>query len=125
MDLEKIKIRLKSLGYETVEGDELALDFVMKKVEQHIKHFCNIDIVPDCLEYVFIDMCCGEFLQSKKSTGQLTDLQIEPIVKRIQDGDTTVEFVSTVDNEAIFNAFVSKLISGYEADLIAHRCIVW
>ena len=125
MDLEKIKLRLKSLGYETVESDDFALDFVMNKVEQHIKHFCNIDVVPECLEYVFVDMVCGEFLQSKKSTGQLTALQIEPIVKRIQDGDTTVEFVANVDNEAIFNSFVNKLISGYEADLIAHRCIVW
>lgn len=125
MELEKVKLRLKSLGYEVVEGDEIALGFCADKSEQHIKHFCNIDIIPDCLEYVFIDMTCGEFLQSKKSTGQLTALQIEPIVKRIQDGDTTVEFASTVDSEAIFNAFVNKLINGYEADLLAHRCIVW
>ena len=97
----------------------------MNKVEQHIKHYCNIDDVPESLNYIAIDMICGEFLQSKKSTGQLTALEIEPIVKRIQDGDTTVEFTSSVDNEAIFDMFVNKLISGYEADLLAHRCIVW
>ena len=125
MDLEKIKLRLKSLGYEVVEGDEFAINFVMSKVEQHIKHYCNINEVPECLEYVFIDMVAGEFLQSKKSTGQLSALQIEPIVKRIQDGDTTVEFSATADMDAMFNQLTDKLIHGYEPDLLRHRKLVW
>lgn len=125
MDLDKIKLRLKSLGYEVVEGDDFALNFVMSKVEQHIKHYCNINAVPECLEYVFIDMVAGEFLQSKKSTGQLSALQIEPIVKKIQDGDTTVEFSSTVDMDVMFNQLTDKLIHGYEQDLLRHRKLVW
>lgn len=125
MDLEKIKLRLKSLGYEVVEGDEFALTFIMNKVEQHIKHFCNIDEVPECLEYVFIDMCCGELLQSKQATGQLTESQIEPIIKKIQDGDTTVEYSSTVDSLVMFNQLVDKLINGYMEDLLRHRKLVW
>ena len=123
--IDDVKNRLNSLGYEVSDDDTFVLNFIINKVEQHIKHYCNINEVPESLGYVAIDMTCGEFLQSKKSTGQLTALQIEPIVKRITDGDSTVEFTSSVDNEAIFNAFVSKLISGYEADLLAHRCIVW
>lgn len=125
MDLEKIKLRLKSLGYEVVEGDEFALTFIMSKVEQHIKHYCNIEFIPECLEYVFIDMVAGEFLQTKKSTGQLTSLQIEPIVKKIQDGDTTVEFSATADMDAMFNQLTDKLIHGYESDLLRHRKLVW
>lgn len=125
MELEKIKLRLKSLGYEPTEADDFALDFVMKKTEQHIKHFCNISSIPDCLEYVFIDMVCGEFLQTKKSMGQLTSLQIEPVVKKIQDGDTTVEYASTVDADAMFNKLTEKLINSHEADLIHHRKLVW
>lgn len=125
MELEKIKLRLKSLGYEPTEADDFALDFVMKKTEQHIKHFCNISEIPECMEYVFIDMVCGEFLNSKKSTGQLSALQIEPIVKKIQDGDTTVEFSATVDTDAMFNKLIDKLINGYEPDLLRHRKLVW
>lgn len=124
--IDDVKDRLISLGYEVSDDDDtFALNFLIDKVEQHIKHYCNLNEVPECLGYVAIDMTCGEFLQSKKSTGQLTSLQIEPIVKRIQDGDTTVEFASSVDGEAIFNAFVNKLINGYETDLLAHRCLVW
>ena len=125
MDLEKIKLRLKSLGYEVVEGDDFALTFAMGKVEQHIKHFCNINEVPECLEYVFIDMCCGEFLQTKQGSGQLTESQIEPIIKKIQDGDTTVEYSSTVDSLVMFNQLVDKLINGYMKDLLRHRKLVW
>lgn len=125
MDIETVKQRLLSLGYECVENDDFALPFLIDKVEQHIKHFCNIDDIPACLEYVWVDMVCGEFLQGKQVTGQLTSMQIEPIVKKIQDGDTTVEYHATVDREATFNAYVTKLISGHEADLIAHRRIRW
>lgn len=125
ISIDNVKNRLSSLGYEVSDDDTFALNFLISKVDQHIKHYCNINEVPECLGYIAIDMTCGEFLQSKKSTGQLTALQIEPIVKRIQDGDTTVEFVATTDSEAVFNAFVSNLISGYEADLLAYRCIAW
>lgn len=122
MYLEKIKLRLKSLGYDVVESDEFALNFIMGKVDQHIKNFCNIDEVPECLEYVFVDMCVGELLQTKQASGQL---DIEQIVKKIQDGDTTVEYSSTVDSMSLFNQLVEKLLNGHTNDLIAHRCIVW
>lgn len=123
--LETIKLRLQSLGYEVVESDDFALNFLFQKVEQHIKHFCNIDTIPDCLESVMVDMVCGEFLQEKKSLGQLTSIQIEPIIKKIQDSVTTVEFSSTVDAEAQFNAYIDKMINGHNLDLIRHRKLVW
>lgn len=123
--LEKIKERLASLGYECVESDDFALDFVIKKTEQHIKHFCNIITIPDCLEWVMIDMVCGEFLQTKHVTGQLTSLQIDAVVKKIQDGDTTVEYNATTDREATFNAFLTKLTIGHQEELLRHRKLVW
>ncbi|MBQ9737922.1 MAG: hypothetical protein IJV75_00195 [Alphaproteobacteria bacterium] len=123
--LETIKLRLQSLGYEIIENDDFTLNFLIKKVEQHIKHFCNIDTIPDCLESVMVDMVCGEFLQGKKTFGQLTSIQIEPIIKKIQDGNTTTEFSSTVDAEALFNTYVDKLINGHNLDLIRHRKLVW
>lgn len=125
MDLEKIKLRLKSLGYEVVEGDEVALEFAMDDTEKYIKHYCNIDIIPDCLDTVFIDIACGRFLQAKKSTGQLTSMQVEQVVKEIRDGDTTVQFATGKDSETIFNTFVDKLINGHDVSLIRHRQLCW
>lgn len=125
MDLEKIKLRLKSLGYECTESDKFALDFVAKKVEQNIKHFCNIDYIPECMDTLFIDACCGEFLQSKKSLGQLTTMQVEGIVNKIKDGDTEVSFSSSTDADAVFNAYLDKMINGYTSTLVRHRKLVW
>lgn len=123
--LEKIKERLASLGYECVESDDFALSFVLDKSTQYIKHFCNIDTVPDCLEWVLVDMVCGEFLLTKKNMGQLTSAQIEAVVKKIQDGDTTVEYNATVDREATFCALLEKMAHGNDSELIAHRKLRW
>ena len=125
MDIERIKSRLKSLGYEIVDGDDAALEFVSSKTEQTIKHFCNIDEVPDCLDYVHIEMCCGEFLQAKKSFGQLTSLQVEQLIKSLEDGDTTVSFQSGTDSETRFYNHLDKMINGHKDDLIRHRKLVW
>lgn len=123
--IEKVKQRLTSLGYECVESDDFALEFVIKKAEQHIKHFCNISTVPDCLEWVMIDMVCGDFLLTKNSTGQLTSVQIAAVVKKLTEGDTTVEYNATTDREATFNAFLDKMVNGHTSDLIAHRKLRW
>lgn len=123
--IENVKERLKSLGYETVESDDFGLQFAVQKAEQYIKHFCNINEVPDCLMYVLIDMVCGEFLLTKKSMGQLTSIQIEGVVKRLTEGDTTVEFNATTDREATFCAYLDKMAHGHDSDLIAHRKLRW
>lgn len=123
--IEKVKARLKALGYECGEADDVSLTFGIQKTEQHIKHVCNINDVPACLEHALIDMVCGDFLITKKTLGQLTSFQIEPIVKRLTEGDTTVEYSSTTDREATFNAYMDKLVNGHTADLIAHRKLRW
>lgn len=123
--IEKVKERLKSLGYEVVDGDEFGIQFAVQKAEQYIKHFCNISEIPDCLTHVLIDMAAGDFLLTKKSMGQLTSVQIEPIVKKIQEGDATVEYAATVDREATFNAYLDKMVRGHDAELVAHRKLRW
>lgn len=127
MEINEIILRLKSFGYEPIEGDEIAIEYAMGKAIQYIKHFCNISEVPDCLDYVLMDIICGEFLQLKRVTGQLTSVQIEPIAKSIQDGDTRVEYNVSymVDPVAIFNTFVDNLINGHNEELIRHRKLAW
>ena len=120
--LEEVKSRLESLG---VNGDDIAVNFAIQKTETHIKHFCNIATIPECLNNVVIDMAVGDFLFTKKSMGQLKDFQIDQIVKKIQDGDTTVEYAATTDPESLFNSYVSKMIDGHNDDLIAHRKLRW
>lgn len=123
--IEKVKEHLKLLGYEVLDGDDYGIHFAVGKAEQYIKHFCNISEIPTCLEYVLIEIASGDFLLTKQSIGQLSSAQIEPIVKKIQDGDTTVEYQATTDREATFNAFLDKMIHGHDSDLVSHRRLKW
>lgn len=123
--IDQVTERLQSLGYEVVEGDVYGIHYAVKSSEKYIKHFCNITVVPADLEHVLIDRAAGDFLLNKKSCGQLSSLQIEPIVKKIQTGDTTVEYAATVDREATFHAFLEKLMHGHDSELIVHRKLRW
>lgn len=123
--IETIKSRLASLGYQADNNDIFALRFVLTQVENHIKNFCNIDAIPAELETVVVDRVCGTFLNQKKASGQLTGAQIEGVVKRITDGDTTVEFASNTDAETVFNSYINNLVNGNDGDLIRFRKLCW
>lgn len=123
--IETIKSRLASLGYQADNNDIFALRFVLTQVENHIKNFCNIDTIPAELETHVVDRVCGTFLNQKKASGQLTSAQIEGVVKRITDGDTTVEFASNTDAETIFNSYINGLVNGNDSDLIRFRKLCW
>lgn len=127
MEVETIKERLSSMGYECEDVDTFALKYTISDVEQYIKHFCNISEVPDCLEFAWIDMVCGKFLKTKKSMGQLTAIQFEPLLRSIRDGDTTVEYNNSYmsDPETFFNNLVDSLINGHNLELFAHRKLRW
>lgn len=127
--IDNIKERLLSLGYETTDNDTFALGFLQTKEENYVKHFCNIKEIPECLDQVIIDKICGEFLSQKKATGSSsTDggtntMGASGVVKKIQDGDTTVEF--EVSSNITFNTVVKDLTKSYEEELIRHRKICW
>ena len=120
--------KLKSYGYTTVEpSDIVIINLLRADVEQYIKHYCNLHEIPDCLENVIVDMTCGKFLQMKKSTGQLTELQLGGVLKAVRDGDTQVEYNVSyqVDPESTFLVYVDKMINGHANQLIRHRRMIW
>ena len=123
--IDQVTERLHSLGYEVVDGDVYGIHYAIKSAEKHIKHFCNISVIPADLEHVLIDRATGDFLLTKNSMGLLKDMQVEPIVKKLTDGDTTVEYNVTVDREATFNALLDRMMHEHDSDLIAHRKLRW
>lgn len=127
MDIETIKERLTSMGYECVEEDDFAIQYCIQEVEQYIKHFCNIYEVPPCLEYVWIEIATGRFLNTKKAMGKLTALQFQPLLTSIRDGDTTVEFNNSYnsDPEQQFITLLDQMINGHNLELLAHRKLLW
>jgi hypothetical protein len=119
--------RIESLGYTMIIGDEWMIGFVIQKVEGHIRNECNTNTIPEGLLKTAIDMIVGEFLFCKKNMGQLTGLDLEPVVKSIQEGDTNITFSvgsGSMTPEERINTLISFLMHS-EADFASYRCIKW
>lgn len=122
--LDDVTKRLESFGYFTNLNDSWVIDYIIKKIENHIKNQCNTNTVPDGLHQIAVDMVVGEFLLGKKSTGQLTEVDIEPVVKQLQEGDTNITFDITATPEKRLDMLIQYLLHA-EADFAHYRCIKW
>lgn len=129
--IKKILQRLMSFGYTPSEKDSWMITFCMQKVENHIKNSCNISEIPDELKEIEIERICGEFLFSKKQTGQLNaenGFDVEMAIKQVQAGDTNVTFAVGEGSETLetkLNALISYLMNYGEGDFICYRQIKW
>ena len=125
---DEVKVRLAHFGYTAVLADEGLLDFIIAKVESRLIKDCGVwdevaaaMVVPTGLHQVEVDMMVGEFMQIKKSIGQLTGIDVQSI-KSIQEGDTNVTFGQSAEER--LDALIASLINP-EADLAKYRCIRW
>ena len=129
--IKKILQRLMSFGYKPSEADSWMITFCMQKVENHIKNSCNISEIPDGLKEIEIDRICGEFLFSKKQSGQLNannGFDFEMAIKQVQAGDTNVTFAVGEGSETLeakLNTLISYLINYGEGDFVCYRQIKW
>ena len=124
--IEEIKNRLTSLGYTVADEDDKSIEFLINKVEQNIKHWCNIDEVPDCLKYVVIERVCGEFLLEKASFNQLDETLVNSLVKSTKIGDTEINYqVGATTPLDILRSQCKNMTSYGLSDLKAHRRLAW
>ena len=124
---EAVLKRLVSFGCTLREDDAWVICFAMQKVENHIKNYCNITSVPDGLFNVAVDVVCGEFLFTKKQTGQLDigDLDLDDAITSIKEGDTQVNFGSGTSDDEKFSVLLNYLQHNGDGDLICYRKIRW
>lgn len=126
--LAQVKQRINSFGIELDPSDDMTLAFVIDKVNHHVKNQTNLNEVPPGLHEIVIDMVVGDFLFTKKSMGLLVvdSLNFDLIEKRIQDGDTTVEYVVDINStpEANFERLLMSLKHN-EADFLRYRVLLW
>lgn len=124
IELKNVKDRLEQLGYKADQTDEVALTFVINKVEAHIKNNCNVATIPDGLKLYAIDSICGEYLAQLNTVGKLTDFNIEQALANIKIGDTSVEYTgkSTTD---LFDILINRLTLGLEVEMPCYRQIKW
>lgn len=129
-DVETVKERLKSFGYEVKESDEFSLTFCVEKVRNTIKNEINWSYVPEGLEHVAVDMIVGEFLLVKKTFApdDLAMFNLDYAVKQIQTGDTNTVFAvgeGTMTPEQRLTAFINYLLSYGKAEFNSFRRLRW
>ena len=129
-DVETVKKRLESFGYEVKADDEFALTFCVGKVSSSIINDINWKEVPEGLEHIAVDMAAGEFLLSKKTFApdDLTGLDLDYAVKQIQTGDTNTVFgvgEGTQTPEQRLTTFINYLLSYGKAEFSSFRRIRW
>lgn len=124
-EMQAIIERLATLGYEVVETDKLAINFTGSSVKSYILNQINHENIPDGLQKAFIDMVCGEFLNSKFNTNSLPDMNIDEALQSVTMGDVSVSYNQSMTPAAKFKMMVDTLINGRKDDLVCYRKIRW
>lgn len=129
-DVDAVKARLQSLGYEVKADDIAALTFCVEKVRSTVKNEINWQDVPEGLEHIAIDMACGEFLNAKKTFApdDLENLDLDQAVKQIQTGDTNTVFAvgdGSQTDEQRLTAFINYLLNYGRSEFNSFRRIRW
>lgn len=124
--------RLKSLGVHAVVEKDYGVKYATDNAETTIKNETNLNIVPEGLKFVWLDMAAGYYLQEKKSIGQLclrgVDLSEAP-AKSITEGDVSITFASVSDGvktpEARLDELIKKLTNPPDSVYAAFRRFKW
>lgn len=123
--LEKVKARLKALGYEAKDEDSMALSFAISGVCSHIKNFCNVAEVPEAAEQIAVDMACGEFLFGLSQMGKLDEtFAIEMALKSVKMGDTDITFADEKSKADKISVLIAALRER-AGDLVCFRRLRW
>lgn len=129
-NVDIVKERLRSFGYELKAEDDFVLSFCIDKVRSSIKNEINWQDVPEGLEHIAIDMVVGEFLLSKKTfaPNELEGFNLDYAVKQIQTGDTNTVFATgegSMTPEQRLTAFINYLLSYGKAEFNSFRRVRW
>lgn len=128
--LDTLKARLASFGYSLSESDDPLLLFSLQKAQTSVKNLCNLNLVPDGLAGITVDMAAGEFLNALKtfSPNSLESLDLDTAVKQIKLGDTETVFAvgqGSFTPEQRLDAFINFLLSSGKEQLSAYRRLKW
>lgn len=118
---------LTALGVTGAATDPL-LDILLQNVQQRILNKTNQSVIPEGLESVAVYMAVGEYLNMKKTVGQLTGFDLDAAIKQIQEGDTNTVFAigeGSLTPEQRLNGLIDYLINDRSDELYRYRKLVW
>ena len=84
--VELIQARIQGLGLDV--PTEAELTFSISRAENYIKSFCNINEIPQALNFVLCEIACGYFLQDGMLLNNISGIDISVgQEKSISEGD--------------------------------------
>ena len=127
---EDVYSRIESLGYEVQPNDVGRIDYLIALISEKVKLNTHCSEVPCELYNTVVGMVAGEFLAGKLAIGGLDESIIGAAVKRISEGDTTVEYaVGVVGGDKTpaerFKAYIDALRSPPDWVFASVRRIRW
>lgn len=128
---EGIVTRLQAFKYNVQENETSILDYLTLKTISSINNLTNqfytADTIPQDLYSVVVDKIVGEFLLFKKNTGDIPSLDLSPVEKQIQAGDTSITYAveNITSPEKMYDLLIDYLISSRDKELMKYRRLVW
>lgn len=126
--IDEVKKRLGDFGVETDESDYSLLRHLKESCDELIRSSVGYNEIPEGLFYARVDWICGELLIYKRSLGLLDDnapVKIKRSVKKIQEGDVTVEYGEGGDEQEETSELIGRLKDRLGKELVNYRCIKW
>lgn len=121
--IDKSIERLDSFGIELSSDDAFEVSYAVGKVQETIKNETNLDSIPNGLIYVAVDMVCGEFLNTRQTTGKLPEFNVEQAIKSVKVGDATTTFQD--GGEVGIGTLIDMLLTYKRGDLLSYRKLKW
>lgn len=121
--IEAVVNKLRLYGYNDIDCDmiENSIDTAI----QAIFNFCNIKALPPELDYVVVNMACGEVMYCMSFSDSSIGNESAQSVASIKEGDTQVNFVSEVTPTQKKDILIQSLRTMPYDDLIAFRRLRW
>lgn len=124
-----VKSRVKGLtGFEVPDTDADMIQYITTKAEREVLDFCNLDTLPEELQYVVTDMAAGEYLAAKYASGSLNieGLDFSAGINSLSEGDTSISYNTEESDSARLQKLIDALQKGLESkEVLRYRRLVW
>lgn len=116
--------RLKGFGIDVKDSDISTIELIMVGTQQYIYNYCNISSLPPQLYFTAVDMCCGTFLKTKYSIGDIDFLDCNGDISSIKEGDVSLSFREGSSSSDVFKTLIDKLLNKKD-ELECFRKLKW
>lgn len=122
--VELIQARIQGLGLDV--PTEAELTFSISRAENYIKSYCNINEIPQALNFALAEIACGYFLQDKMLLNNIDGVDVSVgVEKSITEGDVTVSYGDVTSAENKIKNLIDSIFRSSKTELIKYRKLVW